>query len=402
MSITALPTPPNRSMAQAVFTTTADAFLAAMPTFATEANALATQVNADAATATTQAGIATAQAVVAAAQAASATAAANVNGTSATSTTPVVGTAAALTYVEANRVPAVGMRLRFVSRANPTTNFGDGTVTAWNGLSGAGLGVVTITPDNIGATPAAASDWNIVLEGQPGASAALNTPTVTIGASGSLIKTNAGAHVFVTATSAIALDTPAILSNGWSVFFPKAAFAITLTGAAFTDGAGTTRVIAIGAAAVLQCNGSSFTLTTFQPQSDHEVTVYTGNGFGSTNTLIRRFTTTKRNVGTAITYADSATLGASFTIVEAGLYAISYTDSSINAQHGISVNTTAPTTIIGSIAESEILFATISTTLPHVGGVFRLAAGDVVRVHTGSATSPGTTGVRFSIRKVGV
>lgn len=46
MTITALPTPPSRA-SQSTFSDRADAFLAALPTFATEANALAAQMNTD-------------------------------------------------------------------------------------------------------------------------------------------------------------------------------------------------------------------------------------------------------------------------------------------------------------------------------------------------------------------
>lgn len=76
MTISALPTPPSRSDSPGDFATKADAFLGALPTFATEANALAGDVNADAAaaagsasTAATQAGIATTQAGIATTQA---------------------------------------------------------------------------------------------------------------------------------------------------------------------------------------------------------------------------------------------------------------------------------------------------------------------------------------------
>ena len=44
------------------------------------------------------------------------------------------------------------------------------------------------------------------------------------------------------------------------------------------------------------------------------VRLNTANGYGSTNTKIRRFTNIVNNVGTDITYADSATLGNTFTI----------------------------------------------------------------------------------------
>lgn len=60
-TITALPTPPSRSD-PANFASRGDAFLAALPTFGSEANAVASEVNANAGTATTQAGIATTKA----------------------------------------------------------------------------------------------------------------------------------------------------------------------------------------------------------------------------------------------------------------------------------------------------------------------------------------------------
>lgn len=81
MAISALPTPPARSDAPATFISRADAFIAALPTFRTEANALAVDANDDAAAAAASqsaaASSASAAATSASAAAASATAAAN-------------------------------------------------------------------------------------------------------------------------------------------------------------------------------------------------------------------------------------------------------------------------------------------------------------------------------------
>lgn len=74
MAISALPTPPARSDAPATFISRADAFLAALPTFRTEANTLATDANANA-TAAAASQVAAAASQVSAA--ASATAAQN-------------------------------------------------------------------------------------------------------------------------------------------------------------------------------------------------------------------------------------------------------------------------------------------------------------------------------------
>lgn len=80
MSISSLPTPPARNQARDVFVANADAFLAALPTFATQANVLGVGVTASAATATTEAALAGTSAVNAAISAANAALSASVTG----------------------------------------------------------------------------------------------------------------------------------------------------------------------------------------------------------------------------------------------------------------------------------------------------------------------------------
>ena len=127
---------------------------------------------------------------------------------------------------------------------------------------------------------------------------------------------------------------------------------------------------------------SSGTLTA--PRS--YVRVGTGNGHGSTNTKIRRFTTTHESVGSAITYADSAANGASFTINEAGIYAISYSDnySASAAGIGISKNSTQLTTNAGSVNLANLLnYWAVGTAYVQTGSwTGYLAVGDVIRPHT--------------------
>lgn len=74
MAITPLPTPPSRND-PTNFSARGDAFLGALPTFATEANALAVAVNADAVSADADAATATTKATEAAASASAAAAA---------------------------------------------------------------------------------------------------------------------------------------------------------------------------------------------------------------------------------------------------------------------------------------------------------------------------------------
>jgi len=116
-----------------------------------------------------------------------------------------------------------------------------------------------------------------------------------------------------------------------------------------------------------------------------------GNGFGSTNTVIRRFTTTVLNQGTDITYADSATLGATFTINTNGVYAVTYFDAPLAvAPSGLSLNSSQLTTGIGGITTTDRLtMATprAGTDSMAVSWTGYLAAGAVIRVHTSAGSS---------------
>lgn len=134
------------------------------------------------------------------------------------------------------------------------------------------------------------------------------------------------------------------------------------------------------------------------------VRLNTANGYGSTNTKIRRFTNTVTNTGSDITYADSAANGASFTINTPGVYAISYSDI-FNAQaaNGISLNSSQLTTAIQSITVADRLCvadtggssfsATVATTI-------YLSAGAVVRAHTNGAADSVPALAQFTITRV--
>ena len=125
MAITPLPTPPSRDD-PTNFATRADAFLGALPDFATEANALAVDVNADAVAAA-------ADATAATAAAAAATAAANV-------TKWVSGT----TYTEG---VVVWSPITYLSYRRKSTGAGttDPSEDSTNWAQAAGTGDVTLT-----------------------------------------------------------------------------------------------------------------------------------------------------------------------------------------------------------------------------------------------------------------
>lgn len=153
MPITPLPTPPSRSDA-ANFNTRADAFLGALPTFASEANALATETNGYAANA-----------------AASAATAVNAPGTSATSTTSLtIGTGAKSLTVQTGKAFVVGQWVTITSTASPA-NWMHGQITAYT--SGTGALVVNVGMTGGSGTIAA---WTVGLSGPTqGSSALLST-----------------------------------------------------------------------------------------------------------------------------------------------------------------------------------------------------------------------------------
>ena len=133
----------------------------------------------------------------------------------------------------------------------------------------------------------------------------------------------------------------------------------------------------------------------------------TGNGYGSTNTVIRRFTNVVTNQGTDITYnsGTEATAGASFTINTAGVYAISYSDVFVGASyHGLSLNSAQLTTIIQAITASDrLVMATApGANLPsNLGITLYLPAGSIIRPHTdGSGAAATPERASFTITRV--
>lgn len=133
------------------------------------------------------------------------------------------------------------------------------------------------------------------------------------------------------------------------------------------------------------------------------VRLNTANGYGSTNTRIRRFTNTVTNQGADITYADSATLGATFTINTAGVYAASYSDQYSAADKvEITLNDSAPTgaPVVGDIlAGSQTAGASANSCAAWTG---YLVAGSVIRARSESGTSSGTDtkACQFTITRV--
>lgn len=136
--------------------------------------------------------------------------------------------------------------------------------------------------------------------------------------------------------------------------------------------------------------------------ADSEIWLHTGNGYGSVNNKIRRFTTVGRNNGSDMTLAQSAENGDSITINTTGRYAITYTEmltSGAVFSFGLSRNSSELTTAIATItATDRIAYITHTadwaTTL---SATLKLTANDVIRPHTDGNGESTAARVQFRI-----
>jgi len=141
------------------------------------------------------------------------------------------------------------------------------------------------------------------------------------------------------------------------------------------------------------------------------VRLNTSNGYGSTNTCILRFTNTVVNQGSDITYSDSATNGATFTINSGGNYITSfaYQNAAANGVIGISLNSTQLTTSIQSITAADRLIMArqgnaagnnvSNTTLSVTWGGY-LPAGSIIRAHADTGGTLSASDASFTISRV--
>ena len=174
------------------------------------------------------------------------------------------------------------------------------------------------------------------------------------------------------------------------------------------DASGNPAAVAVGTVGQVLTSGGAGVAPAFATQGGGSaVHLHTTNGFGSTNTVIRRWTTTITNTGSDITYADSATLGGTFTINTTGLYAIHYSDE-FNAAvifMGISVNSSQLTTAVHTVTTADVIAINNCESASHPSGVsivVKLTAGDVVRAHATVQPSGSSTALtRFAITRVG-
>ena len=134
-----------------------------------------------------------------------------------------------------------------------------------------------------------------------------------------------------------------------------------------------------------------------------EIVVVTQNGFGSVNTSILRFSTILSNTGTAMTYTDSPTDGATVTINTSGIYYLRFTVKSVwdNNQscYVALLKNTGIDPGINSLNQLSYShnYESTSTTYPSVYSTVYLLMGDVVRPW---GTLSAGNEARFEIRRV--
>lgn len=126
-----------------------------------------------------------------------------------------------------------------------------------------------------------------------------------------------------------------------------------------------------------------------------KIHVHTSNGFGSTGTLIRRFSTIVEDVGDSIIqYTDDATNGAEFKALRDCIATFSYTDNFSGASNlGLSLNSTQLSTGVQSITTADRLGMDGTTGANNPGSLsvrLKLSKDDVVRPHVSAATSGNT------------
>ncbi len=136
------------------------------------------------------------------------------------------------------------------------------------------------------------------------------------------------------------------------------------------------------------------------PATQSMVVVAIANGFGSTNTAVRRWTNIVTNQGSDITYADSATLGGQFTINTAGVYAISVADqySAANLATGITLNQTSVTAV--SANQLVIVSSTAANLVYQCGVTMYFPAGSVIRAVGNGISGTNTVYAYFSATRV--
>jgi hypothetical protein len=132
------------------------------------------------------------------------------------------------------------------------------------------------------------------------------------------------------------------------------------------------------------------------PFTNSSVHLDTANGADVTNTRFRKFSNSSV-VGSDMSYADDG--GAKITINTAGIYSFTFNFNATGAStSGLSLNSTAGTTDIYSITNTDILCMDTAAASGYNGCAVwtgRLEVGDFIRMHIDGTATPSTNGTNF-------
>lgn len=279
---------------------------------------------------------------------------------------------------------------------NPMTTEGDIIV---GGASGAATRVAIGAANTIIKSNGTTASWGNVVNADVDAAAAIARSKLANGTADHVV-INSGTGAFSSEAQL------AIARGGTGAATATAAFdalsPMTTLGDTIYGGASGTRTRLAGNTSVESAylvqtgDGSASAAPVWRKASElARIRLHTQNGYGSTNTCIMRFSTAVVNTGSGITYADSATNGASFTVTEAGIYSFSFVAgfNAAGAVLGLSLNSAQLTTSMNSITAADrlVMSAVSAADYPEcVSWTGYLDAGDVVRPHTDSSPAGAT------------
>ena len=348
---------------------------------------------------------------------------ADTGGLSATSTTTVtIGLGTKTLTIQANKEIVIGMTV-FIASAISTSNNMIGLVTEYNTTTGL-LRVSVATINGSGTF----NDWNIGLAASSsGVTLGNNTFTGYQNFAQSTIASSATPDIWagnnqivLTGTATVTGFTVApqlgvtreIICQSTPSFTAGANMLISGLSSGETYTAQANDVINVRALTVSQfiltiekANGKpNFVIT------NTKLDVMNGTpGVGSTNTRIRRFLTVNTNTGEGVdwTFAQSATLGDSVTILRSGVYSVYYTENQqvANGYFGISINSTQLSTSIALINTAHI-FSLMMTSGANYSVISQsrtayIASSSVLRAHTqGAVFTNGDTNNRLIIERI--
>jgi len=346
------------------------------------------------------------------------------NSTNSVSTTSLtIGTGVKTLVIETGKELVGGQTVSISDTASPAVNYMIGILLSYDSTTG--LAQVDVTAFGGSGTK---TSWIIGLSNIAGVTLGSNTFTGAQNLSRATVASHAttadiwnasGNQINFTGTATVTAFPSAPQAGASRELVCAGACAFTAGANMLVDGMSLGQTVTCAANDVIIVRAitvTQFRLTRIRydgyPQKgvgQHSVIVNTGNGYGSTSTRIRRFTTIQENIGSAITYADSATLGASFTINEDGLYEIYYQEhfaSTSSTCAGVSLNSSQPTLSISAInAANRVLMFLVGGSADanfcsSSGRILKLVAGDVIRPHNESFAASNTAAILFSIRKI--